>query len=58
MDQCKGFADWLECLQCPHICTKKCPIEGEDVMEEMEKKMRFPPFQESNGEGKYFGDRE
>lgn len=41
MDTCKGFEDWLECLKCPHLCTKSCPIESEDVMEEMSRKIRI-----------------
>ena len=35
MEPCKGFKDWLECLNCPHICTASCPIEGENVVEKM-----------------------
>jgi hypothetical protein len=41
MELCKGFEDWLECLKCPHLCTKECPLEGENVMEEMKKQMRL-----------------
>jgi hypothetical protein len=41
MDACKGFEDWLECLKCPHLCTNSCPIENEDVMEEMNRKTRL-----------------
>lgn len=52
MDPCKGFADWLECLQCSNLCTKQCPIESEDVMEEMKKKMRT-----LSGPGADFGER-
>jgi hypothetical protein len=37
MEPCKGLKDWLECLSCPHLCTKFCPIEGENVVEEMKK---------------------
>ena len=58
MDHCKGFADWLECLQCPHLCTKVCPIESENVLEEMEKKMRTLSVPEVKGERRYFGQRE
>lgn len=50
MEPCKGFADWLECLQCPHLCTKTCPIESEDVMEAMEKKIRISSFPGVTGE--------
>lgn len=35
MDYCKGFKDWLECLNCPHLCTYKCPVEGKDAVEKM-----------------------
>jgi hypothetical protein len=41
MDICKGFENWLECLKCRHLCTKSCPIESEDVMEEMNRKLRI-----------------
>lgn len=41
MELCKGFEDWLECLKCPDLCTKKCPLEGENVMEKMRSQMRL-----------------
>ncbi len=41
MEQCKGFDDWLECLKCPKLCTKTCPIEGEDVIEKMQRQLRI-----------------
>ena len=55
MDPCKGFTDWFECLRCPHLCTKQCPIEGQDVMEEMEKEMRLLSVPGADGERKYYG---
>lgn len=58
MDPCKGFADWFECLQCPHLCTRVCPIESENVMEEMEKKLRVLSVPGVNGEGSCFGKRQ
>ncbi len=58
MDSCKGFTDWFECLRCPHLCTKQCPIEGQDVMEEMEKKMRILSASGADGYRKYYGKRE
>jgi hypothetical protein len=57
MELCKGFADWLECLQCPHLCTRLCPIESDDVMEEMGKKMRVLSVQAVDGERGCFGKR-
>ena len=39
MERCKGLEDWFECLRCPHLCTKRCPIESDNVMEEMKKQM-------------------
>ncbi len=53
MDPCKGFADWLECLQCPNLCTKQCPIENKDVMEEMGKNMRTRPVQSADNSPSY-----
>jgi hypothetical protein len=41
MELCKGFENWFECLKCPNLCTKKCPLEGENVMEEMQKLLSF-----------------
>jgi hypothetical protein len=37
MRLCKGFKDWFECLQCPYLCSKTCPIESDDPFEEMKK---------------------
>lgn len=37
MELCKGFENWLECSRCPYLCTKKCPLESENVMEEMKR---------------------
>jgi hypothetical protein len=41
MEICKGLENWLECLKCPHLCTKKCPIESENVIEEMKMQLRL-----------------
>ena len=41
MEICNGFEDWLACSRCPHLCTKMCPIEGENVIEEMKRKIRL-----------------
>jgi hypothetical protein len=41
MEVCEGFEDWLACSRCPHLCTKMCPIEGENVIEEMKRKIRL-----------------
>lgn len=41
MEPCKGLEDWLECLRCPYLCTKMCPIEGEDVMERMQRQIHL-----------------
>jgi len=52
MEPCKGFEDWLECLNCPYLCTKACPIEGEDVMEEMKRHMHFFSVSRADNEKK------
>jgi len=39
MESCKGFKDWLECLNCPYLCTAACPLEGENVVEKMRKQI-------------------
>lgn len=41
METCKGLGDWLACVRCPNICTKTCPIEGENVVEELKKRIRM-----------------
>jgi len=40
MEACKGFGNWLACLKCPNICTKMCPIEKENAMEELGQRLR------------------
>ncbi len=41
MELCKGLDDWFACLKCPHICTKMCPIENENVVEELKRRIRL-----------------
>jgi len=41
MKPCRGLKDWLECLKCPYLCTKECPIEGDNVFEEMERQIHI-----------------
>jgi hypothetical protein len=52
MELCKGFEDWLECLKCPHLCTKECPLEGENVMEEMKKQLRILSISDTTKDNK------
>jgi hypothetical protein len=35
LEICKGFGDWFACVKCPDICTKRCPIERENAIEEL-----------------------
>lgn len=42
MEACKGFGNWLACLKCPNICTKMCPIEKENAMEELRQRISLP----------------
>ena len=37
MEICKGLDNWLECLECTDLCTDSCPIEGEDVIEKLDR---------------------
>ncbi len=53
MVPCRGFEDWLECLKCPHLCTKACPIESENVMEEMKRQIRNLSAHSISKERKY-----
>jgi hypothetical protein len=41
MEHCKGFDDWFECLKCPHLCTKACPLESKNVIEEMKRQIQI-----------------
>jgi hypothetical protein len=40
MESCKGIGNWLECLNCPQLCKKECPIENANAMEEIGKQIR------------------
>jgi len=53
MDFCKGIGNWLECLKCPQLCKKECPLESDNVMEEIEKQMRNASFHGETGERTY-----
>ena len=46
MAACKGFDNWLECLECPDLCTDSCPIEGDDVIEKLDRHLHDQPFQD------------
>jgi len=41
MESCKGFKNWLECLNCPYLCTKAYPLEGENVVEKMRQQIHL-----------------
>jgi hypothetical protein len=41
MESCKGFKDWLECLNCPYLSTMACPLEGENVIEKMRQQIHI-----------------
>jgi hypothetical protein len=41
MESCKGFKDWLECLNCTYLCTTACPLEGENVVEKMRQQIHI-----------------
>jgi hypothetical protein len=53
MDSCKGIGNWLECLKCPQLCKKECPLESDNVMEEIGKQMRNSSFHGETGERTY-----
>jgi hypothetical protein len=54
MGLCKGVQDWLECLNCPHLCTKSCPIESDNAIEEIKKQLYGPTGKEPDEQGKPF----
>ncbi|MBI4823788.1 MAG: hypothetical protein HY805_06125 [Nitrospirae bacterium] len=39
MQYCEGFRDWLKCLRCVDICTGRCPLEKENLVEGMRVRM-------------------
>jgi hypothetical protein len=41
MESCKGFKNWLECLNCLYLCTTACPLEGENVVEKMRQQIHI-----------------
>jgi len=41
VDICQGFEDWFACLKCPDICTKACPIEKENAIEELRQRINL-----------------
>jgi hypothetical protein len=43
MDSCMGVYDWLECTSCSHLCTARCPIEGQDALAKLSKKIQSIP---------------
>jgi len=49
---CKGFEDWFACLKCPDICTKACPIEKENAVEEFRQRMSLLERHNSQRENK------
>ncbi|MDP2278384.1 MAG: hypothetical protein Q8K51_09200 [Nitrospirota bacterium] len=52
MEICKGFEDWFACLKCPDICTKACPIEKENAIEELRLRMNL---RESHNSPEFLG---
>jgi len=52
LERCRGLGNWLECLKCPHLCTKACPIEGENVIENMNRQING--ICDANKERSYF----
>ena len=53
MDSCKGIGNWLECLNCPQLCKKECPLESDNVMEEIGKQIRNSSLHRELGERTY-----
>jgi len=53
MESCKGIGNWLECLKCPQLCKKECPLESDNVMEEIGKQMRNSSPHGETGEHTY-----
>jgi hypothetical protein len=40
-NKCRGLGDWFGCLRCEHICTERCPIERDDVIETLSHQMKL-----------------
>ena len=41
MMQCDGLSDWTRCSDCRHICTPDCPIEGQDVVLNLSRRLKM-----------------
>ena len=41
MFQCDGLDDWLKCTYCKHICTPACPIEGQNVIANLSRRLNI-----------------
>jgi hypothetical protein len=54
MELCKGIQDWLECLNCPYLCTKSCPIESDNAIEEIQKQLYGHARNKPDEQGKPF----
>lgn len=37
MEGCIGIGDWTRCPGCSLLCSSMCPIESDNVMEELKK---------------------
>ena len=53
MDGCRGVHDWLECIRCNHICSSRCPFEGNeaDVLVELSARLNAAAEKPAQGSG-------
>ena len=40
MMQCDGLDDWTRCSGCQYLCTPDCPIEGQDVVSNLSRRLK------------------
>ena len=57
MDGCRGVNDWFECIDCAHLCTNRCPIEGneKEVMAELSARLSASADRTRRGDGRSAG---
>jgi len=40
MMQCDGLDDWTRCSACKYLCSPDCPIEGQDVVHNLSRRLK------------------
>jgi len=49
LDECKGFNNWFNCLNCGFLSTYLCPLEGDDPIDKITHRIRMMDNQNHSG---------